>query len=319
MAERIFRRKSGGIILILHEFAVEPEALSDWQIFKYVMEKFSLSQGRVICRFPTRWESKVLKTLRKKLDDVAYKRAELFLIRSENKRFVNSNRLFEGGISWVEKAVYYQHSNHPFHKIISATFYQHNDVIFIKDITEDIDEIYLKVPREERIQKNVIQLADNTELLLAHCREILFVDPNFDPKKPKWWKPLSEILNRLKNKKRELLRIEYHVNYESGASSKGDNLSQYQEGKKYIPQGYTVLFIRWSDKYTPRFHGRYILTEFGGIRSEYGLDIDVGESHTTDLSMLDEKIYDETWKMFQRETPVYEYVDQTKVIGEGPI
>ena len=41
---------------MLKEFALEPEALASWESFRYLIEKFGVSKGRVISRFPKQWK-----------------------------------------------------------------------------------------------------------------------------------------------------------------------------------------------------------------------------------------------------------------------
>ena len=41
---------------MLQEYAVEPAAIgSDWQTFRYLIEKFGFDQGRLISQFPKHW------------------------------------------------------------------------------------------------------------------------------------------------------------------------------------------------------------------------------------------------------------------------
>ena len=45
---------------MLYEFAVEPSCLDSWQTFRYLIEKFGVSHGRLISRFPKDWIRKVM-------------------------------------------------------------------------------------------------------------------------------------------------------------------------------------------------------------------------------------------------------------------
>jgi len=40
---------------MLYEFAVEPTCLDNWQTFRYLIEQFGVSHGRLISRFPKDW------------------------------------------------------------------------------------------------------------------------------------------------------------------------------------------------------------------------------------------------------------------------
>jgi hypothetical protein len=46
---------------VLFEYAVEPKVIgSSWQRFLYLIEKFGFDRGRLISRFPGKWEREVI-------------------------------------------------------------------------------------------------------------------------------------------------------------------------------------------------------------------------------------------------------------------
>ena len=66
-------------------------------------------------------------------------------------------------------------------------------------------------------------------------------------------------------------------------------------------------------------HPRYVLTERGGIRFEYGLDEWDGEGQTTDVSLLSHSLYKQRWKDYQKETAAYHLYDNCTVTGSKEI
>lgn len=64
-------------------------------------------------------------------------------------------------------------------------------------------------------------------------------------------------------------------------------------------------------------HARYILTEFGGIRYDYGLD--KGEGQTTDVSLIGPDAYKQRWQDYQLETSTYHLHDHFSVTGSKKI
>jgi len=50
------------------------------------------------------------------------------------------------------------------------------------------------VEREKVIKRNADELADAVGVLLSNAREIIFIDPHFDPYKPKARKTLKSFL-----------------------------------------------------------------------------------------------------------------------------
>lgn len=68
-----------------------------------------------------------------------------------------------------------------------------------------------------------------------------------------------------------------------------------------------------------RFHARYILTDIGGCRIEKGLDEGQESGETTDIGLLDLPLYNQRWKEFQRESSVFDFGGEVKIIGEREI
>jgi hypothetical protein len=55
------------------------------------------------------------------------------------------------------------------------------------------------------------------------------------------------------------------------------------------------------------------LTDRGGVRIEHGLD--EGEEAKPQASVLDEALYRQRWKDFQKATAAFEFVDEVVVKG----
>jgi hypothetical protein len=63
-----------------------------------------------------------------------------------------------------------------------------------------------------------------------------------------------------------------------------------------------------------KLHPRYILTDLGGVRVEVGLDSgDPGQ--TTDVSLLDRRIYEERSKDYQQPSAAFDYKDEIRITG----
>jgi len=83
-----------------------------------------------------------------------------------------------------------------------------------------------------------------------------------------------------------------------------------------LPVDFPVTIYRWRKKSDgDRPHARYVLTEMGGIRYDYGLDEceDVGQ--TTDVSLLSHSAYELRWRDYQKETAAYTLIDHFSVLG----
>lgn len=298
--------------MILHEFAIEPAALSDWNTFKYITEKFGFSQGRLISRFPNGWAREVYEVLLKNLRPPRNIELQERLKKYKSDRIVASRRAFEGDDTWTQKAVSHQSSELPFYRIIAREPDANNSVVGIEEIAEE----HFAVCREERIPREPEDIADAVYLLLLCSRQIRFVDPYFDPLKRKWWRVLSEILLRAKRAHCQFTSIEYHfLDDAKGPVNPCDVCKRM--GPDYIPNGMAVRFVRWSCEHTlARFHARYILTDVAGVRVDHGLD-QGRPGERTDIGMLDEHIHKETWAMYEKTTSPFEQIDVAPIIVQG--
>ena len=85
---------------IINKIAVEPESLSSWAVFRYVMEKLSFSNGLVLTKFPKSWP----KILLEKLDvgDIERQKIVTKLQAYKNDRMVSSGMAYKPGLSWMD-------------------------------------------------------------------------------------------------------------------------------------------------------------------------------------------------------------------------
>ena len=88
---------------MVYEFAVEPTLLNRWDQFRYLVEKFDVSQGRLISRFPEKWKRMVYESLAE-CKDVEKARIEEGLRRIDHRLLTTTRAYNDGGPSWLENA-----------------------------------------------------------------------------------------------------------------------------------------------------------------------------------------------------------------------
>ena len=69
-----------------------------------------------------------------------------------------------------------------------------------------------------------------------------------------------------------------------------------------------MRILKWDKKSIGDvMHARYLLTERGGVRFDFGLKQgELGE--TTDVQLLDDATYEKRWKDFQEDTAAFDLV-----------
>lgn len=298
---------------MLHEFALEPDVLSNWQSFRYLVEKFGVPHGRMISRFPAEWKRLVYEACHR-CRDIERKRIEESL-RNINDKLLRSNRGYDENKSWFENAED-QHALDPFHAIIARINPRSRDGILIADDLDETTSLW-NVNRETTVPRKSAEMAACVAVLLKNSTEVFFIDPHFAPENSRYRKTLEKLIEVTVTGNSRLKRIEYHLKEKSTEEFfKKECMTRIP---CLLPTGTEIVFIRWKQKDGGEtLHPRYILTDLGGVRVEHGLD-EGDDGETTDVSLLDQELYHHRWSDFQKETSCYDFVDEVRVVGTRKI
>lgn len=269
---------------MLHEYAVEPEAIvRDWQTFRYLFEKFGFDQGRLISRFPGKWKRDVYNASRH-LPPLQRKRIEERLSSEVESKLTPSGRDWPNRATWIENAIAAQ-AERAFHAIIASHHTENCLTILTPDEVVDTHPLFA-ANRSAAIPRKASDFANAVAPLFWASRDIIFIDPHFEPSIRRWRNPLVAMLTAAAQTERTFAKIEYHTKA-GGAKPSAEEFQRRCEQflVKLLPSGLTIDFFRWEET-DDRFHGRYILTNVGGINVEGGLD-ETEANETTDIHLLD--------------------------------
>ncbi len=288
---------------MIHEFAVDPEALVGWQNFRYLAEKFGVSQGRLISRFPNKWKRMVYEACAG-CPPVEKKRIEEKLNAIDAKLFA-AGRTYDVNGGWVPNAAV-SHREKPFRAIISTSEHAGSIGCLDVDSLSDDDERWA-VPRGGSIPRTAADMAAIAEKLLRCSAEIVLVDPHFCGV-TRFGRPLTAMIENACDG-RIPRRLEYHL---SAKTIPGHEFSRQLEGQRNflrIPEGVKLVFVRWNQlEAGDALHARYILTEKGGLRFDHGLD-EGNPGETTDVEFLDPAIHAHRWTQFRGGASYFEFID----------
>lgn len=295
---------------MIHEYALEPAVMSDWNNFRYFYEKFGVEHGRLISRFPSKWKKRVWKACRhfyetcELTSDIKLKKIEESLMNIEDKLTISS-RDYDNEKNWIENAIE-QHTNNPFRAIISSNNPSNDSYILLADEL-DVTNTLWDVKREKVIPRRAEEITSCARLLIKLSKEIIIVDPFYNPADDRWMKTIECILGCCSDND-YIKRFEIHtkiVRYERGREETRETwLSNCQRFvPKNMPSNFSIKMIRWRE-HDDRLHPRYILTEKGGIRVDAGLD--EFPNGTTDISLLDRELYIQRWNDYHEETSPFE-------------
>ena len=298
---------------MIHEFALEPTCLDNWQDFRYFFDLFGIPHGRLISQFPKRWKMMVYDAAAH-CGDIEKARIEERL-RTIDEKLLRIHRPYDGTKDWLTNAEV-AHVQVPFHAVISKGNPRNHDFVLRRDEIDDSTPQW-NVPRSRPIARNAAEMAQRVTVLFSKSSEIVFVDPNFGPEKARYRRTLQEFLSIAASACPTIKRLEFHLE----AKSTNEFFCQTcdEQLPRLIPIGMTMRFIRWRQLDTgDQLHARYVLTDAGGIHFESGLDDgDTGE--TTDVNLLDKDLYLTRFRQYRKhdrdEDNAFQFVDEHTVVG----
>lgn len=300
---------------MIHEFALHPDAVND-PSFKHIVADCGIQHGRLISRFPHEWVKKAIEAC-KIQDDVKRKTiVEKIVSLRRDQKMVGFNRKYVYGKDWLENAED-QYKIRPFRAIVSPLNPQGCAHVLSPQEIDEKTSLW-DVQTQRIVPRKAYDLACCAKTLLSISREILFIDPYFDPLKSRFLNTLSHMISFAYIFK-EPRRLELHAEYDYRKELRRE--TDWQEGctsnlHSLIPEGSTMEVFRWETRPAGDIpHARYVLTEIGGIDYNYGLDEWESDGQTTNVSLLGPSVYEQRWKEHQKGTAAYHLVDNFPVTG----
>jgi len=292
---------------MVYEFAVNPAAIKTWQNFRYIIDQFGVEHGRLITRFPRKWQKLVIRECEEK---GAKRTAIVEKLRSIDHKLASIGREYNPEKEWIDNALQ-QHSIKAFRAIISdINKNDHPDILAADDFDEQ--NLKWKVPTEDIVPKTPDALVECARFLLFVSKKVHFIDPYFDPFMPEFRSTFEKFLEFVfQGNPPETLKLHTRNKGQKGWK---DVFERYFSHK--IPKGFSFAVVRWEENEGGnRMHARYVLTELGGIRYDYGLDKGCNESINSDVSLVGYTLAQKRLKDYQQKSTAFNFVDEITVEG----
>lgn len=256
------------------EYAVEPSAIGQsWEVFRYLIEKFDFEEGRLISRFPGKWERMVLEAAKAEgVPDTAYLKIVEKLRQKKKTALLKAGREYDPSkADWVANALA-SHQEHPFEGIIVRQKIEDEQAVLVDDV--DGDHPVLARARSADVPRTAAGISEACSTLLASSNSVDLVDPFFDlrPNRSNYLDPLRLMLNRYSAGRENLIM---RVHYRDHHSRPPEQILLRNSGvwtQGIIPAGVELHLIAWAAKPGGEdFHDRFVLTELGGLQVGAGL------------------------------------------------
>lgn len=295
---------------MIHEFAVDPDALAGWQNFRYLVEKFGVANGRLISRFPKEWKRMVYQAC-EACPDIEKKRIVVALEQIDEK-LLAAGRSYDRTKEWIPNALR-SHDEEPFQGIITVAEKITQGGLLDAATLSDSNPKW-KAQRGKVIPRTPVEIASAASRLLFCSSHVVFVDQHFSGV-ARFGKPLKHLI-RCACAGNQPRRLEYHLGAKTITPEffRGD--IEGQRPHLDLPENVKLVFVRWKELFGgDQHHPRYVLTERGGIRVDVGLD-EGDPGSTTDVECMDDGIYSHRWGQFQPDATDFEFSDAWIVTSE---
>ena len=283
---------------MIKEFAVEPEAIANsYRDFFYVIEKFGLSQGRVIAEFPKKWKAMVYEAAQskltgtRKLTDVTERLKQL----PNDILFRSPRDVVDGNASWLDRIATVQ-ANNPFDFVLTATHLDAPRTVSLDDFTEHHE--CLAQNRHWRLPRTVENIAAACAFHWRTARHVKIVDPYFDLGEARYRRPFERLFAMPTQAK----QLDIYRNDNFGVASIPDRWRGALDHAIAQRIHIRVFFRPVSD-----MHNRYFLTDLGALTFGAGLCKDTANPPAIDdILLLERDIRLAHWSEHDDASPVFD-------------
>jgi hypothetical protein len=173
---------------MIHEYALDPEVLSNWASFRYFVDQFGIPHGRLISRFPKEWKRLVYDASANAAPIEKLRITEG--LRSIDRKMIVTGRTYDRSKSWLPNAII-SHAQTPFRLIISTDAHvARENVTAATTINATTPGWIVDV---NPVARRSADMAAAAETLLKSGNEVLFIDPHFSCG-PRHLRPLEAFL-----------------------------------------------------------------------------------------------------------------------------
>ena len=285
-------------------YGIDPEALSGLTPTCQALESFGFEHGRLVARYPKAWQRHV-HTACAGCSDGEKKRVEVALTRLKNRAMVASEAAYDGNQSWRPNA--HAQSRHFSSIVQRANPEGHAFVITELDLHDG--NTHWQVTRELNVPRTAAAIVALVRALLKHSNDAHFVDRYYRGKREQN-NVIGTCIRELGPARTTTREVVVHTD-DTGPFSDKQRRAKYL--LPYLPPNTTLRLISWHPRDGGEgFHARYLLTDRGGFRIDWGFD--EHSDQTTDVGILSDELYQKRWTELRAQSWACDKVDDA-VIG----
>lgn len=305
---------------MLWEYAVEPEAIgSDWKTFKDLIDRFGANKGRLISRFPKKWEKKVIEAAKTAGVPDVRMLSIIERLLTEKHKVADFCREYDPASDWIENALR-EHGGRPFRAIICDSNTRGCGEALKPDDCSDAEPLMI-TPVSQDVPRVSADIAAPLIMLAAAAREIDLVDPYFDLRATAgdYHGPLMAMLAGMAAApvSPKTVRIHFRTH---GSRPPTQILAKDSAARTagLIPSGFIVELCEWEQiPGGEDLHDRFFLTDVGGAIIGAGFAA-TGGAETATFSLLDIEHTHRLRSRFAAGSTVYRQIGATlRIFSNG--
>jgi len=318
---------------VIFDYALEPELVAtwhEWQSARYFKEKFGVGRGRLVSRYPSRWQALVWQAF-DSADQNARKRLEALLSILTSKMVVRGSP-YDGERTWLVNTEQ-EHERSPFHAILARTNPSGSAAVVCGNEIDEETEPRWAAPSSCIVDRDSDELAAAVAPMLRCCSEVIFIDPHFAPQELRFRRTLGRFLWALLKERPGAppARIDLCVDQEKYGRGYFEQECR-QKVPAVIPSGMKLRIVRLKQRLAGQpLHNRYILTDIGGVSFGHGLDeserVTCGRvvagnapAATDDVKRFEEADYRLRWSQYGSATLAFDRVEPPlEIIGKATV
>lgn len=298
---------------MIYEYAVEPALLNNWDDFRHFTEKFGFYQGRLIARYPKRWEKMVIDSL----SEQGLKRTKIVerLKKLDARMLPRHHEWNPEEKDWLKNAEA-EHRTRPFHAILAKDNPRGHNCVLLGDEVEE-DTPLFRIEEAPSTSRAAQEMANLVRPVLQIAKEILLIDPHFGPEN-KRHRDMMRALLAVTARERTTPPpcVEIHTSGKADAKFFSEKAREHLP--RLIPEGMKVRLVRWAVRDSQdRFHNRFILTDRGGLKFGDGLDNKGGGKDQVSRFGKESNTYYEQRQLCTKDDSIRTFVDEVEIIGEA--
>ena len=276
---------------MIKEFAIQPEVMATWAHFRELRADFEVGCGRLICKYPKGWTKTVIELVDRNVapennfGDIRASAIKNYVTAEKHRFLPARGRTFEPSQkTWLENAEGCVLPD-AFDGIIALSNPRQKASVLVAGEFDRTGQVF-KTRTQMDVEKTPSGLAACAAKLLLACKELAIVDPFFNPTMNGFDETLLEMLDIVRTRPQPACSITIHVRQPDVFVEHVQKANYESELAPHLPDASTLSVVFWPDV-PGGMHPRYLLTELGGIKYDWGFDERREPHHLNEVILLE--------------------------------